>query len=395
MNKTFKIKCKTAALFLVIFPFWVHAQKVPVAKKQKAENIIQIDLYDAWQNAKVYPLSTIAESVEYIPLETTEDCLLGEYLPYIFIDENEIIVFDYAYAYRFTPEGKFLNKIGKNGRGPGEYNRPMGITVDPNQQAVYFEDRGKIVKYAYNGDFLKEYTVAVKTSKILQYSEDVFLVNRMMYSYADPGERFSMYFLSEQKEKLISRIECPKKDKIPFAIDHPVMYNYNGNTFVKDYWDNTVFMVENPFSLAPYALLNTGRLKHRDKDDQQPFGGENRGDELVLSINYMSESDRYIFMLSNKGMFFFDKILDENFCCEFSQTGEKWYNFENNLTGGPTLIPTSFPMNAVENNTFVTFNHAYEFFEDGIDTSNPKIRKLLQNLEPDDNPVLVLVKLKE
>lgn len=154
-------------------------------------------------------------------------------------------------------------------------------------------------------------------------------------------------------------------------------------------------MVENPFSLAPYALLNTGRLKHRDKDDQQPFGGENRDDELVMSINYMSESDRYIFMLSNKGMFFYDKILDENFCCEFSQTGEKWYNFENNLTSGPTLIPTSFPMNAVDNNTVVTFNHAYEFFGDGVDTSNPQIKKLMQNLEPDDNPVLVLVKLKE
>jgi hypothetical protein len=380
---------------LVCLCFYGNTQEIPVAKKHPAENVIQINLYDAYQNAKVYPLSTVAESVEYLPLETTEDCLLGEYLANIFIGENDIIVFDYAYAYRFTPEGKFLNKIGKKGRGPGEYNRPMRIAVDPNQQVVYFEDRGKIVKYGYNGDFLKEYTVAVTTSKILQYSEDVFLVDKMMYSYAEPGERYSMYFFSEQEEKLISRIECPKKDNIPFAIDSPIMYKFNGKTLVKDYWDNTIFRVENPFSLVPYAAINMGRLKHRDKDDQQPFvGEENKGDELVLSINYMSESDKFIFMLSNKGMFFFDKIAKKTYCCEFSQTGEKWYNFENNLTSGPTLIPTSFPMNAVDNSTVVTFNHAYEFFEDGVDMSNPKIRKLLQNLEPDDNPVLVLVKLK-
>jgi hypothetical protein len=196
---------------LVCLCFYGNTQEIPVAKKHPAENVIQINLYDAYQNAKVYPLSTVAESVEYLPLETTEDCLLGEYLANIFIGENDIIVFDYAYAYRFTPEGKFLNKIGKKGRGPGEYNRPMRIAVDPNQQVVYFEDRGKIVKYGYNGDFLKEYTVAVTTSKILQYSEDVFLVDKMMYSYAEPGERYSMYFFQNKKRNLSAGLNVRKK----------------------------------------------------------------------------------------------------------------------------------------------------------------------------------------
>ncbi len=382
-------------MLLVLLPFITSAQKVPVSKKLKSETKYTINLYEAYKETKSYPLSMIAESVEYISLETTSECLLGEYLNNIFMDKNEIIVFDFEYAYRFSREGKFLNKIGKKGRGPGEYNRPMGIAIEPSTECIYFLDSNRLLQYTYSGEFIKEFDLDIKAMKILKYQKGIFLVDDMFYQYAKPEKRFSIRFFSEEDGKQIAKVECPKKDKIPFSIDMPVMYNFNGNTFVKDYWDNTVFEVSDPLHLTEYAFINTGKLKAREKDDKSVFTGkENQGEELVIAINNMAESERYIFMTSNKGLFFYDKSLSETYCCQYSQTGEKWSNFKDDIASGPDLI-SSFPKNNIKKNTYATFNNAYEFFEDGVDSSNPAIKKLKQNLQPDDNPVLVLVKLKE
>jgi hypothetical protein len=391
-----KHKSTVSFMFLILLPFFVQGQKISEAKKHKTENIIQINLYEAFEKVKTYPLSTIAESVDYIALETTKNCLLGDYLKNIFITSEDIFIFDYQYVFHFSKNGKFINKIGKVGRGPGEYNRPMDVSVDTITKNIYILDFDRLLKYDYNGEFIKVHKLGKKAMNVKEYKEGIFLTDDMNYQYAEPDNRFSIYFYSEDEEKQIAKVDCPKKDKIPFSICSPIMYRFNQNTFLKDYWDNTVYKVENPFNLVEHAFINTGKFKFREKDDQSLFTGEkNQGEELVISIENMSESDRFIFMLANKGLFFYDKTSGKTQCCEFNRLNQKAYNFKNDLTKGPTLITTSFPFKEVDNNTFVTFNHAYEFFEDGVDTTNPKIKKLLQNLQPEDNPILVLVKLKK
>lgn len=396
MTKTFLHKYFLLVLVLILFSGFLWSQKVPVAQKQKTDPEYTIELYSAFKNAKTFSLSSFAESIEYIALEKTKDCLIGEHLANIFIDEKNIIVFDYDNCFRFNRMGKFINKIGIKGRGPGEHQRPMSIEVDAQTQSIYFMDIKRILKYNFQGEFLNECQLDFSASQILKFKNNIFLLNNMMFQYADPDKRFSIKLFSEKEEKIISNIECPKKDKIPFSIDSPTMYNYNLSSFVKDYWDNTVYRVLDPFSLNPYATINTGKLKHRDKDDKSVFQGQkNQGDELVLSITYMSETDRYIFMITNKGLFIYDKTTNETNCCEYTKVGEKWSNFVNDLTGGPTFLSNNFPKLTVDNNRFITFNHAYEFFEDGIDTHNKQIKEVMKTLQPDDNPVLVLVKLKE
>lgn len=396
--KNIKVKTPllTIGLLILVIPFYSIAQKVPTTKKQTTKPNYFIDLYPAFKSSQTYPLSLVAESTEYIALEKTDDCLLGEHISGIYFDDNSIFVFDFNNCFRFTRDGKFVNKIGKKGRGPGEYNRPMHITLDKEQNAIYIQDKKRILKYGYNGDFLEEFLLGITTSNILHHKDDIFLVNRMMYSYAPPNDRFSIYFFSTDKKKHVARFKCPKKDKIPFAIDNPIMYNYNKNTFIKDYWGDNIFKVEDPHNVFPYATLNTGKLKHRDKDDKRPFTGKkNKGDELVVSITFISETDRYIFMGSNKGLFIFDKKNNITYCSKYQKNGEKWSGFTNDITGGPTFFAHSFPKYHFSENSLTTFNFPYEFFEEGVNTNNPQIKELLKTLQPDDNPVIVLVKLKE
>ena len=86
-------------------------------KKQQPDSTFEIDVYTAFKDIKTYPLSTIAESIRYIPLERTKDCIIGTTIGNIFVSSKNIIVFDFDQCYRFDSNGKFLNRIGKIGRG--------------------------------------------------------------------------------------------------------------------------------------------------------------------------------------------------------------------------------------------------------------------------------------
>ncbi len=376
-------------LFISIIGF---GQKVPVSKKHEADNIHQIDLYKAYQKRDDFPLSMITESLEYIHLETNEKCLLGGYLKRIFITSNDIFLFDFGVAaYRFTKSGKFINKIGRFGRGPEECQKPIDMVLDTTNQQVILLDYDKLVTYNYNGEFINRNSLNIKSNGIHRTSTGYCILSSSHYMYAKPGERFSMFFITTDQEKLISKIACEKKDKIPFCICNPIMYRYNQNTFVKDYWGDTIYRVIDPLNLKAYAAINTGKLKHRDNDDHSLVTGEKSlGDKWVVGITYISETGRFIFLTSNKGLFIHDKISKETHCCSFRQNKDQWYLFNNDLTSGPDLMSFIY-VHPINNNCFVTYNYAHDFFtEEG--KLKPGLDKSLKKLKPDDNPVLILVK---
>ena len=74
----------------------MYGQKVPVMKKFASGKEYKIDLYTAYQNrAPILQTGQFAEDIEFIPLETTDDCLLGDFLTNIVVTKENIIVFDY------------------------------------------------------------------------------------------------------------------------------------------------------------------------------------------------------------------------------------------------------------------------------------------------------------
>ena len=132
----------------------MYGQKIPVMQKKIVGNEHRIDVYTATQNkADVLNVSQIAEDIEFLPLETTDECLLGDNIMNIVATSKDIIIFDYEACYRFDRKGKFKNKIGVKGNGPGEYVKPMYVTVDTLNKWVYMGDYmvKRFVKYDFEG----------------------------------------------------------------------------------------------------------------------------------------------------------------------------------------------------------------------------------------------------
>jgi hypothetical protein len=104
--------------------------------------------------------SDIFDSYEIIPLETSQDILIGEIDKVLFSDDL-IFVLDKRITktvFAFGKEGKFRFKITSQGFGPGELYSPTNITLNHDKQELVVVDgrQGKFLIYDFEGRYKKE-----------------------------------------------------------------------------------------------------------------------------------------------------------------------------------------------------------------------------------------------
>ena len=388
---------KIMLLLTVIFlSIPVYGQNVPIMQKSASGDEIHIDFYSACKNKlSAIPFSIFVDNVEFIPLETTDECLIGDACIVSSITQKDIFVFDYEKCYRFDRNGKFLNAIGVKGNGPGEYTRPMRAIVDTLNQWVYFPDHwtGRLLKYDYSGNFLEESQPKGLSSDIWLHKPMEFLFGDSFYQYAKKGERFSISFYSLKEKKLLSKMRCEYEKDIPkLMICNPNVYNYNGNTYVKDFWCDTIYQITNPYKLVSHAIINRGRLGYRTQDDKSLISGvEDSEERITIAVHNIAETDRFIFISSNQGRIVYDKKSDKTIAANYDVP------LMDDLYGSPGLV---YFVSTTNGNEVYQAIHAYEFIENGdgehsiTDTRYDAYRKMVDSLDEDDNPVIMIVKIK-
>ena len=67
------------------------------------------------ESPKEIMLNELASDIRYVPLETTDDCLMNNEFYIMQYTGEDIIT---SGIFHFDKNGKFLNKIGSKGQGP-------------------------------------------------------------------------------------------------------------------------------------------------------------------------------------------------------------------------------------------------------------------------------------
>lgn len=386
---------KILLLVITFFATYVYGQKVPMMKKEVSGKEYKINLYEACKNKlSEIPISQFAEDVEFIPLETTDDCLIGDACIVSSITQKDIFIFDYERCYHFDRDGKFLNAIGAKGNGPGEYTKPMKCIVDTLNQWVYFPDHwtGRLLKYDYSGNFLEESHPKGLSSLTWLHNPMEFLFGDSFYQYAEKKERFSIFFYSLKGKKLLSKMKCEYEKDIPkLMICDPTVYNYRGNTFIKDFWCDTIYQLTNPHKLVSHAIINRGHLGYRTQDDKSLITGKKDSEEqITIAVHTIVETDRFFFIGSNQGKVIYDKQLNKTVALDYD------IPFMDDLYGSPGLI--YYPSISNKNEIYQAI-HAHKFLEGrkskhSISDSRYNVyQKIIDNLTEDDNPVIMIVKV--
>lgn len=314
---------KLIFLFILLGVFSVNAQD-------------KIDLYGHRNDFEKVRLSEVAQSVTYIPLETREECLLGDELQ-IFYGKEAIFVGDQKMGayYRFDKKGKFLNQIGRKGNGPGEYASALYFYVDePERRVCLISPQTKTVyAYGYEGNFLGK-TVFEETPWMIQKVKEDYLFYNSRFNRIKSDQDVKELYLADKEGKikasLPTTIEDQDMDMLLFEM--PFFYIYQGNIFYKNPLLDMVYRIGTPLALEPCYEIQTGPM-NRSKND---FKNMERLAEQV-SIRTIIETDALLLIVYAYRDSFYNLYVDKAERLVRNVRNE-FPGFVEDLKGGPDFL---------------------------------------------------------
>jgi len=142
-------------------------------------------LIDISHESKAY-LSEIAESVDMVRLETTENSLIQEIRNVEILNNHYFIRHGvYSEILMFDLNGQFVKKVGAIGRGPGEYSGTSQILVDNESGRLLLNSYG-IMIFDHNGVFVEHIVLDKNGSS----ANSMLIHNKHLYCFYNAGEWF-------------------------------------------------------------------------------------------------------------------------------------------------------------------------------------------------------------
>jgi len=369
-----------------------------------AQQIIKVDIENAIGSNKHLKLSEIVDEIDYIPLETTRDNYIG-YIEKIKFVENLIFVqtFNPSSLYSFNYDGQFIAKIGNQGKGPNEYNYLASFAINEKYQEViiYGLQPSKILIYDYDGILKKELNGF--DSKLDHVFDIEFLSHNSfvkMQSNSFGNTPFSYIIYSD--EIIIKESVKPVQFSINGSFGSANEFSYyriNNNIFIKEnLLNDTIYKITPSYQFKPVYLFEAGKYACPIELRKNFMSFFERGDLKYFLLKRVFDFHNYL-------IFFFD--FDKNqYYGFYNKTTREAFTFRNesianDYDGGPGFIPIY-----QRNNSIIGYVEAYIFknhvTSEAFQNSTPKypekkkeLEKLADSLDETDNPVLMLVKLKE
>ena len=124
--------------------------------QETEDDFLRIDLSKV-EKRTFLNASEVISDIEYVVLETSSNCLIGEGFT-MSISDNYVLTFSNNNCLLFSRKGKFIRKIGQTGNGPADYRGGVfDVKIDEKTEMVYLSnDYSEIVVYRITGQFVKK-----------------------------------------------------------------------------------------------------------------------------------------------------------------------------------------------------------------------------------------------
>lgn len=170
------MKMKTFFLLLAALALTVLMSSCGGGEKNPDETAGGCTIIDATGKGEKMKLSDIIDTIEYIPLETNEDCLIGGIDKIIGMGDTVAVLDDRIgrALYLFGRDGRFIRKIGRQGEGPQEYVHLFDMAYDRATDRIFLLDTGKNKILVFNSDneFIKSIDLEDTYTNSIEYLGD-------------------------------------------------------------------------------------------------------------------------------------------------------------------------------------------------------------------------------
>jgi len=357
-------------------------------------------------------MSEIVEEISYIPLETKPDCLLGDVNPgldppvftddYIFIQYGSIL-------FQFDGNGKFIRKVNSEGQGPEECSVRC-FTVDEKSRLVCLFDNFTLSTkiFDFDGNFHSSFKnpFLEEPSTNIPWRMDIDGRGNLVYIFANiRGDMEYKYVVTDKTGNFLYK--CPNYDlynnerRVSLMILNPSpLHSYDNFLYYDSRVNDTIFKINDDYSCSPAYII---KLPGRVTLEENVKRGTRELSSFDLSNRFFHESTRQdarsIYIYNSVNGKFFLTLYDK-------QTGELTENINttlrNDYDGGMDIDMIPYMQNE---NIFVFLFHPFEMKEKlteehfkevkvAYPAKRDALKSMLDNLQDDDNPVLMIVKLK-
>lgn len=298
-------------------------------KKQEPISKSGIPMINLSEDVSTVPsllLSEAAEKLEIVPLEMTDESVLSDITEMQVTDHN--IWIDHGrefYIYRFSRSGKFLNRIGSIGQGPGEYVNYLTFLVDEDKKEVYiFSTNNGVLVYDFEGGFKKQISdfqtmVGMFSSIYKQYilnDHQFFAIQNFgLYRSVDKDSLWSFVSLDDnfQKKRLFKNpVHVGKEEQIianRANMDRMVNYwmeyltsvdTYNGQLTLKYPDTDTIYCYDDATNqLLPQYAIFTDEEKG-DYEATHLWFKDRKAFDYFSIFSYYPTKD-FIYLVGSKG----------------------------------------------------------------------------------------------
>lgn len=302
-------------------------------------NLNKIDFERGIREIKNVPLSEIATNIQYIPMETNIKCLLGQ-SPRIQITDHYIFIStDMEHLYRFSRNGKFLNEIGRVGRGPGEYVKIINYIIDEKNENIYVNDSPfgkKIICYNFEGKYLQKFKLDMNSMVIEFFYNDIMFHN-MYYTHREIGKQTTEIGIYNKRGdiiKLFSSTSDPLK-KYGISIIPAIGYTFQNVFHYKAPFCDTLYSISNLKIKSPEYFFDMGKAGRPIDADEL----KNRKIQNTVAIMDICETPRFLLFTctgeKNRQNILYNKT-------DRSVSNVTWRNtagFEEDISGGLPFWP--------------------------------------------------------
>jgi len=346
-----------------------------------------------------------AIEIRYIPLITTPKNVIPR-INNIIVCNSYFLTYGNNSVNMFRYDGSFITEVGTKGRGPNEYLSISDIDINPENESIYIASVEKFLVYNKNGRFLRTFENPQKRERMsFKFTEDGILC----YYFNDFGNIENSYILIDTMGQAIKYYpnRYPWKRKVPgvFYQGENIFYKFNNHLFKKEIYCDTIFSFTNT-EFKPHMVINAGkqRLTPDLRSDFQtrpdlsettyqnyitPYNLFEFGDhiyyEMVMTLN--GSRNLYSFIGSKKDSLRAMYITEQGLTEDLVGGAHFWPR---------TIINDSALLGWIEPIKLKTYIATKEFRESEplYPEKKRELENLANSLKETDNPVLVLVSLK-
>ena len=325
--------------------------------------------------------SELIKEVRYIPLETTDESVIGDVAILKPVKEGFFMLsgnrFDQLSF--FDADGQFIRRIGQRGQGPGEYLSLTGFDVSEQERLLFlYSSNRQILIYTFDNKFLRSIPIDIR---------GVVMKTTWGYiAYKDPlsqpqnlGKEAAVLVSLDENGNELEVLQYRKIEIERGSFFNPALLkNFDGNYYYYPPFQDTLYSVQADKIIPKYVLpkgsfsIDIKDVETLEKRRDAFSRGISLGDfilndhQLILHCTRQNQEKMYIYDLASKKLSGVSEIVND--------------------------MDNSFPFRPffIHLNQWLEIKTAYEIINESA-----MLPAALKNLDEEDNPVIRISILKK